>query len=144
MALAAGDRLGPYEILAPLGDGRMGEVAIKILKEPFSERFEREARAVAALNHPHICTLYEAGPNYLVMELIEGVPLRGPLSQQETLRFATEICDALDYAHQRGIIHGDLKPSNILVTHQGIKLLNCGLARATPGSADARSDIYAL
>jgi len=156
MALAAGDRLGPYEILEPLGAGDMGEVyrardtrlnrevAIKIAKEPFSERFEREARAVAALNHPHICTLYDVGPNYLVMEWIEGVPLRGPLSQQETLRFATEICDALDCAHQRGIIHGDLKPSNILVTHQGIKLLNCGLARATLGSADARSDIYAF
>src|SRR5665213_1133712 len=115
MALAAGDRLGPYEILAPLGAGGMGdvykardtrlnrEVAIKISKEPFSELFEREARAVAALNHPHICTLYDVAPSYLVMELIEGVPLRGPLSQQETLRFATEICDALDYAHQRGI-----------------------------------------
>ncbi len=155
MALAAGDRLGPYEILAPLGAGGMGEVyrardtrlnrevAIKISKEQFSERFEREARAVAALNHPHICTLYDVGPNYLVMEWIEGVPLRGPLSQQETLRFATEICDALDHAHQRGIIHGDLKPANILVSHQGIKLLNLGLARTTPGSADARSDIYA-
>ena len=155
MALAAGDRLGPYEILAPLGAGSTGEVyrardtrlnrevAIKISKEQFSERFEREARAVAALNHPHICTLYDVGPNYLVMELIEGVPLRGPLSQQETLRFANEICDALEYAHQRGIIHGDLKPSNILVTHQGIKLLDLGLAR-TPGPADARSDIYAF
>jgi predicted Ser/Thr protein kinase len=149
MALAAGDRLGPYEILAPLGAGGMGEVyrardtrlnrevAIKISKEQFSERFEREARAVAALNHPHICTLYDIGPDYLVMELIEGVPLRGPLSQQETLRFASEICDALDHAHQRGIIHRDLKPSNILVTHQGIKLLDFGLARMAVGADDA-------
>jgi Flp pilus assembly protein TadD len=177
MALAAGDRLGPYEILAPLGAGGMGEVyrardtrlhrevAIKVSKDQFSERFEREARAVAALNHPHICTLYDVGPNYLVMEWIEGVPLRGPLSQQETLRFANEICDALDHAHQRGIIHRDLKPSNILVTHQGIKLLNFGLASgevahpalgptdARPAymapeqlagkPADVRSDIYA-
>src|SRR5665213_2425303 len=146
MPLATGSRLGPYEILAPLGAGGMGEVykardtrlhrevAIKISKEQFSER---EARAVAALNHPHICTLYDVGPNYLVMELIEGVPLRGPLSQQETLRFATEICDALDHAHQRGIIHRDLKPSNILVTHQGIKLLDFGLTlmRASPKSS---------
>ncbi len=149
MALTAGDRLGPYEILAPLGAGGMGEVyrardtrlnrevAIKVSKEQFSERFEREARAVAALNHPHICTLYDVGPNYLVMELIEGVPLRGPLSQQETLRFATEICDALDHAHQRGIIHRDLKPSNILVTPQGIKLLDFGLARIAVGPGDA-------
>ena len=149
MALAAGDRLGPYQILAPLGAGGMGEVykardtrlnrevAIKIAKEQFSERFEREARAVAALNHPHICTLYDVGPNYLVMEFIEGVPLRGPLSLQETLRFAGEICDAIEHAHQRGIIHRDLKPSNILVTHQGIKLLDFGLASITVGPEDA-------
>ena len=146
-------------------DTRLGrEVAIKVSKDQFSERFEREARAVAALNHPHICTLYDVGPNYLVMELIDGVPLKGPLSLQETLRFATEICDALDHAHQRGITHRDLKPSNILVTHQGIKLLDFGLARMTVGpddatltrthlqpseqwagqTADARSDIYAF
>src|SRR5665213_714054 len=156
MDLKPGAKLGPYEIVSRIGEGGMGQVwkardtrldrivAIKTSHKKFSERFEREARAVAALNHPHICTLYDVGPNYLVMEWIDGVPLRGPLSQQETLRFATEICDALDYAHQRGIVHGDLKPSNILVTHQGIKLLNCGLARATPGSADARTDIYAV
>ena len=149
MALAAGDRLGPYEILAPLSAGGMGEVykardtrlgrevAIKVSKDQFSERFERAARAVAALNHPHICTLYDVGPNYLVMELIDGVPLKGPLSLPETLRFASEICDALDHAHQRGITHRDLKPSNILVTHQGIKLLDFGLARITVGPDDA-------
>ena len=100
------------------------EVAIKVSKEPFP------GRAAVELNHPHICTLYEVGPNYLVMELDRRRPAKGPLSLQETLRFANEICDALDYAHQRGIMHGDLKPSNILVTHQGIKLLDFGLARA--------------
>lgn len=140
MALAAGDRLGPYEILAPLGAGGMGEV--------YKARDTRDNRevavktgcatqAVVALIHPHICRLYEAGPDYLAMELVDGVPLRGPLSQQEALRFAGEICDALDYAQQRGIVHGDLKASNILVTPQGIKLLNFGLA-------DRQSDIYAF
>nr|MDP9112224.1 serine/threonine-protein kinase [Acidobacteriota bacterium] len=155
MALAAGDRLGPYEILAPLAVEGAGEVyrahdtlrgrefAIKISPERFSEPFERQARAAAALDHPHICALYDVGPNYLVMEFVEGVPLRGPLSLQETLRFATEICDTLEYAQQRGILHGELKPSNILVTQPGIKILNFGLARAAPDSGDARSDIYA-
>src|ERR1700690_2719210 len=153
MSLAAGDRLGPYEILAPLGAGGMGdvyrardtrlnrEVAIKLSKEQFSERFEREARAVAALNHPHICTLYDIGPNYLVMEFIDGVPLKGPLSPEEAVRFALQISDALEHAHQRGITHRDLKPSNILVTRHdaspGIKLLDFGLARMTVGPDDA-------
>jgi predicted Ser/Thr protein kinase len=153
MSLAAGDRLGPYEILAPLGAGGMGdvyrardtrlnrEVAIKVSKEQFSERFEREARAVAALNHPHICTLYDIGPNYLVMEFIDGVPLKGPLSPEEAVRFALQIADALEHAHQRGITHRDLKPSNILVTKHdaspGIKLLDFGLARMTVGPDDA-------
>src|SRR5579863_6493043 len=129
MALAAGDRLGPYEILAPLGAGSTGEVyrardtrldrevAIKVSQEPFPD-------AVAELDHPHIRKVYEVGPNYLALEWVDGVPLRGPLSLQETLRFANEICAALDYAHQRGVVHGDLQPSNILVTPQGIKLLN--------------------
>jgi tetratricopeptide (TPR) repeat protein/predicted Ser/Thr protein kinase len=153
MSLAAGDRLGPYEILEPLGAGGMGEVykaydtrlsrevAIKISKEQFSARFEREARAVAALNHPHICALYDIGPDYLVMEFIDGVPLKGPLSPEEAVRFALQIADALEHAHLKGIVHRDLKPSNILVTKHdtspGIKLLDFGIARMTVGPEDA-------
>jgi serine/threonine protein kinase len=141
MAVAAGTRLGPYEIIAPIGAGGMGEVyrardtrlgrdvAIKISNENFSERFEREARAIAALNHPHICQLYDVGPNYLVMELIEGAPLKGPLAVEKALDYARQILDALDAAHSKGITHRDLKPANILVTKQGIKLLDFGLAK---------------
>jgi Tol biopolymer transport system component/predicted Ser/Thr protein kinase len=141
MALAPGTRLGPYEITAPLGAGGMGEVykacdtrlnrivAIKVSNEQFSERFEREAHAVAALNHIHVCTLHDVGPNYLVMEYIEGVPLRGPLPQAQALKYAIQICDALDAAHRKGITHRDLKPANILVTKTGIKLLDFGLAK---------------
>ena len=155
MALAAGDRLGPYEILAPLGAGRMGEVyqardtqqsrnvAIRVSRAGFSERFASKARLIAALHHPHICTLYDAGPNYLVMELVDGVPLKGPLPQAEALRFATQIADALDYALGRGIAHGSLKLSNILVTQQGIKLLDFGLAGIAAG-LDAGADIHAF
>jgi serine/threonine protein kinase len=104
-------------------------VAIKISKEEFSERFEREARAVAALNHPHICTLHDVGPNYLVMEYVEGAPLDGPLPLEKAIEYAGQILDAIDAAHQKGIIHRDLKPANILVTKQGIKLLDFGLAK---------------
>ncbi len=144
MALAPGTRLGPYEITAPLGAGGMGEVykardarldrivAIKVSKEQFSERFEREAHAVAALNHSNVCTLYDVGPNYLVMEYIEGTPLRGPLPLQQALKYAAQICDALDAAHRKGITHRDLKPGNILVTKTGIKLLDFGLAKIGP------------
>jgi tetratricopeptide (TPR) repeat protein len=149
MSLAVGDRLGPYEILAPLGAGATGEVyraldslgqrevALEFSTDPFTEDFLRAARAAAGLKHPHIRALYGVGSNYLAMELVEGVPLKGPLSLQETLRFTNEICDALDYAHQRGIIHGDLKPSTVLVTHQGIKLLNFGVV-------SEQDDIYAF
>ena len=104
-------------------------VAIKVSKDQFSARFEQEARAVAALNHPHICQLYDVGPNYLVMEFVEGAPLEGPLPVQRTVEYAAQILDALDAAHQKGITHRDLKPANILATKQGIKLLDFGLAK---------------
>ena len=104
-------------------------VAIKVLKDKFSERFEREAHAVAALNHPNICQLYDVGPDYLVMELVEGTPLKGPLPVDKAVEYAGQILDALDGAHRKGITHRDLKPSNILVTKQGIKLLDFGLAK---------------
>src|SRR5499427_5419981 len=135
MSLSAGTRLGPFEIVAPLGAGGMGEVykardtrlsrtvAIKVSREQFSERFDREAHAVAALNHPHICQLYDVGPNYLVMEFIEGTTLKGPLPPAKAAEYAGQILDALDTAHRKGIIHRDLKPANILVTKSGIKLL---------------------
>ena len=141
MSLSPGTRLGPYEIIAPIGTGGMGEVyrardprlgrevAIKVSTAQFSERFEREARAVAALNHPNICTLHDVGPNYLVMEYIEGAPLKGPLPVGKAVEYAGQILDALDAAHRKGITHRDLKPANILVTKQGIKLLDFGLAK---------------
>jgi eukaryotic-like serine/threonine-protein kinase len=124
-------RLGPYEILSAIGAGGMGEVykardtrlerivAIKILRGPHSERFAQEARAIAALNHPHICTLHDIGPNYLVMEYIEGKPVRGPLPVEEAIRYAVQIADALETAHRKGITHRDLKPDNILLSHEG-------------------------
>jgi Tol biopolymer transport system component/tRNA A-37 threonylcarbamoyl transferase component Bud32 len=139
--LAPGHRLGPYEMIAEIGAGGMGKVwkardtrldrivAIKVSKEQFSERFEREARAVAALNHPHICQLYDVGPDYLVMEFIDGAPLAGPLPLAQAVEYAGQILDALDAAHRKGITHRDLKPANILVTRQGIKLLDFGLAK---------------
>jgi Tol biopolymer transport system component/predicted Ser/Thr protein kinase len=141
MPISSGTQLRPYEAQAPLGAGGMGEVwkardtrldrivAIKILNDKFSERFEREARAVAALNHPHICQLYDVGPDYLVMELIEGTPLKGPVPVDKAVEYAGQILDALDAAHRKGITHRDLKPANILVTKQGIKLLDFGLAK---------------
>jgi eukaryotic-like serine/threonine-protein kinase len=141
MPRSVGERLGPHELLSHLGEGGMGEVykardtrldrivAIKISKEHFSERFENEARAVAALNHPHICQLYDVGPNYLVMEYIDGATLKGPLPITQAVEYAGQILEALDAAHRKGITHRDLKPANILVTKQGIKLLDFGLAK---------------
>ena len=145
-----GETIGSYRITAKLGEGGMGEVhratdtrlgrevAIKVAKEQFSERFEREARAIAALNHPNICQIYDVGPNYLVMELVEGTPLKGPLPLEKAIEYAGQILDALDAAHKKGITHRDLTPANILVTKQGIKLLDFGLAKQTAplGEAD--------
>jgi serine/threonine protein kinase len=142
MPLSVGDKLGPYEIVAPLGAGGMGEVwkacdtrldrivAVKQLKGRHSARFEQEARAIAALNHPHICQIYDIGPDYLVLEYIEGRPLKGPAPADEALRLAAQIAEALDAAHRKGVVHRDLKPANILVTPEGLaKLLDFGLAK---------------
>ncbi len=155
MPLAAGTRLGPYEIVEPIGKGGMGEVyrardtrlgrdvAVKVAAEKFSERFEREARAIAALNHPNICQLYDVGDNYLVMELIDGPTLAERVKEsaiplEESLKIAQQITAALEAAHEKGIIHRDLKPGNIKITPQGVvKVLDFGLAlvAAAPASA---------
>jgi Tfp pilus assembly protein PilF len=145
MSLAAGTRLGPYEVVGLIGAGGMGEVyratdtrlgravAIKTVNAPFTERFEREAHAISALNHPHICTLYDVGSfegiGYLVMELVEGAPLRGPMPWTEATRHVADMCDALDAAHRKGIVHRDLKPANVLLTQLGVKVIDFGLAR---------------
>jgi len=141
MTLAPGTQLGPYEILSAVGAGGMGEVwkardtrlnrlvAIKTSHIAFSERFEREARAIAAVNHPHVCSLYDVGPDYLVMEYVEGEPLRGPVPLAKALELAGQILDALHAAHEKGIVHRDLKPGNILLTRSGVKVLDFGLAK---------------
>jgi serine/threonine protein kinase len=116
-------------------------VAVKVSKVEFSERFEREARAVAALNHPHICHLYDVGPDYLVMEFVEGAPLRGPLPIAKAVEYGCQILDALDAAHKKGITHRDLKPSNIVVTRHGIKLLDFGLAKQGAGSKETDATV---
>ncbi len=163
MTLAAGERLGPYEILAPLGAGGMGEVyrardtrlgrevAVKILPEHLSaspearERFEREAKVISSLSHPHICVLHDIGAYqdsaYLVMELLEGETLsarleRGPLRLEEALRAAAQVADALDKAHRKGIVHRDLKPGNIMLTKGGAKILDFGVAKLRDEAAE--------
>ncbi len=146
MPLSPGDKLGPYEILAPIGAGGMGEVyrardprlnrdvAIKVSAAQFTERFEREAKAIAALNHPNICQIYDVGPNYLVMEFIEGESPKGPMPLDEALRIARQIAEALEAAHDKGITHRDLKPGNIKIKPDGpegsrVKVLDFGLAK---------------
>jgi serine/threonine-protein kinase len=156
LALTPGTRLGPYEIVSQLGAGGMGEVykardtrldrtvAIKVLPAPVADdanrlrRFEHEARAIASLNHPHICQLYDIGPGYLVLEYIDGAPLRGPVAATEAVRQAIQIARALEAAHDRGILHRDLKPTNVLITRDGtVKLVDFGLAKLLrPGSVD--------
>jgi serine/threonine-protein kinase len=139
--LSPGSVLGPYEVVRHIATGGMGEVyeardtrllrtvAIKTGREKFSARFEREARAIGALNHPHICQIYDVGPNYLVMEYIAGQPVKGPVALERALRYAIEICDALSAAHNVGIVHRDLKPANVLLTKSGVKVLDFGLAK---------------
>ena len=141
MTFSAGDKLGPYEILGSIGAGGMGEVwkardprldrivAIKTSSQAFSERFEREARAIAALNHPNICQIYDVGPDYLVMEYVEGTEIKGPLPLDQALRLAIQLASALEAAHRKAITHRDLKPANVLTTKSGIKVLDFGLAK---------------
>ncbi len=148
MQLAPGARLGPYEILAPIGAGGMGEVykardtrldrtvAIKVSKEAFSERFEREARVAGSLNHPNLCQLYDVGPDYLVMEFIDGAPLESVDSTRKLLDIAVQIADGMAAAHAAGIVHRDLKPDNIFLTRDGrVKILDFGLAKAVATAA---------
>jgi eukaryotic-like serine/threonine-protein kinase len=183
--LAWGACLGPYRLENKLGEGGMGEVfraidtrlgravAIKTMREQFSSRFAREARAISSLNHPNICTLHDVGPNYLVMELVEGETLAarlksGPLPLKTVLLYAGQIVAAVVEAHAKDIVHRDLKPGNIMIGKSGVKVLDFGLARSgqdetvtasrmiigTPAymapeqrvgkPADARADIYAL
>ena len=184
--LTAGVRLGPYQIESKLGEGGMGEVfravdtrldravAIKITHERFSALFDREARAISSLNHPNICTLYDVGPNYLVMELVEGETIaarlkRGPMPVETVRYYGAQVAAALAEAHAKGIVHRDLKPGNIMIAKSGAKVLDFGLARSvrpdetvtasrmvmgTPAymapeqregkPCDARSDIYSF
>lgn len=181
----SGTQLGPYKIERLLGRGGMGQVyraidtrldrpvALKICKRAFLDRFRQESRSIAAISHPNVCTLHDVGPNYLVMELVDGETMaarlkRGKLSLEQTLRFGAQIAEALAVAHAKGIVHRDLKPANIMVTKSGIKVLDFGLARSSASSsltepgqvigtpaymaperaegkeADERADIYAL
>ena len=148
MAFQSGDRVGPYEILEPIGGGGMGQVykardtrldrlvAIKQSATEFSDRFEREARAVAALNHPNICQLYDIGPDYLVMEYLEAHPLAPVDDTRKLLDVAVQLADGMAAAHSAGIVHRDLKPDNILVTRDGrVKIVDFGIAKAVEAGA---------
>src|SRR6202162_3826193 len=184
-SVSTGALMGPYRIENKLGEGGMGEVyravdtrlgravAIKTARQQFGARFEREARTISSLNHPHICTVYDVGPNYLVMELVEGETVatllkNGPLPRKTALLYASQILAALAEAHGKGIVHRDLKPGNIMIAKSGVKVLDFGLAKSgqdetvtashtvlgTPAymapeqregkPADARSDIYSF
>src|SRR6476620_2748459 len=142
MPLSTGDKIGPYDILALVGKGGMGEVyrahdsrlnrdvAIKVSNAQFTERFTREARTVASLNHTNICHLYDVGPNYLVMEFVEGDDLRGPLDFNDALPIIHQLIDGIEAAHEKNIVHRDLKPANIKITPDGVvKILDFGLAK---------------
>jgi WD40 repeat protein len=160
--LAAGHAVGRYEIEARLGEGAMGEVfrardtrlnrtvALKVSKIQFSERFEREARAIAALNHPNICQLHDvgalpSGPGYLVMELIEGESPKGPLPLGTVLKYASQFAAGLEAAHEKGIVHRDLKPANLKITPAGaVKILDFGLAKVAPTLSAARQSEKSL
>ncbi|HEY6065311.1 MAG TPA: serine/threonine-protein kinase, partial [Thermoanaerobaculia bacterium] len=172
MTLSNGTRLGPYEIQAPIGAGGMGEVyrardtrlertvAVKVLPSHLSaspevrQRFEREAKTISQLSHPHICALYDVGNQdgveFLVMEYLEGDTLsdrllKGPLAFDQVLRYGLEIADALDKAHRQGIVHRDLKPGNVIITKSGVKLLDFGLAKAVaPSAARSGASLTAL
>ena len=156
MPLSSGEQLGHYKILSMIGKGGMGEVylgtdtrlgrsvAIKVSSREFNDRFEREAHAISTLNHPNICTLHDVGPNYLVMEYIEGETLskiieRGPLPLDKALSYAVQIVDALAAAHAKGVIHRDLKPGNIIITKNGAKVLDFGLAKISTEKISAES-----
>src|SRR5215470_1120019 len=157
VSLQPGQSLGPYRIESFLAAGGMGEVyratdtrlhrqvAIKLCAGRFSERFEREARVIASLNHPHICQIYDVGPNYLVMELVEGPTLadrirQGALTTDEALAIARQITEALEAAHEKGVVHRDLKPANVKVRPDGtVKILDFGLAKASEESPAAGS-----
>ena len=171
MPLTTGTRLGSYEILDPIGAGGMGEVykardtrlhrtvAIKILPEHISkrqdsrQRFEREARAVASLNHPNICVLHDVGSQdgteYMVMEYLEGETLaariaKGALPVDQAVKFAIQIADALDRAHRAGITHRDVKPANIMLTRDGVKVLDFGLAKSPPTAGHTEDTLSAV
>jgi serine/threonine protein kinase/dipeptidyl aminopeptidase/acylaminoacyl peptidase len=172
MSLSSGTRLGPYEIQAPIGAGGMGEVyrardtrlertvAVKVLPAHLStspevrQRFEREAKTISSLSHPHICALYDVGNQdgveFLVMEYLEGETLseklaKGPLAFDQVLRYGLEVADALDKAHRQGIVHRDLKPGNVMITKSGVKLLDFGLAKAVaPAAVRSGASLTAL